>query len=148
MVNINDFEETASNSIYLKLKYYKELIDVLGIEDSLKFNYDKDNKKFGDKIDDKDVLNNLDKVKTLFNIRGNKYSELDKEGGYGRLYRMIIGICRQLFGYDIINTKIHRVIKDNKMLAIRKYYLNVVYYNSISKYICKDNDFLFIDDEI
>lgn len=75
----------------------------MGIKNNIEFNYDTDCKKFNNKILDKQILDNIDTIKKLFNIKGAKYKDFDKDGGYERLYKMTISICKQLFGNDMLN---------------------------------------------
>ena len=133
-IDQNEFAECASNNIYVKLREYKKIVDLLGIKNGYEFNYDTDSKKFNEAINDKNFIGNFEGIKKIFEIRGAKYKDFDKEGGYHRLYKLAVSICRQLFGNDLLN-----IVKYNKKIygkpvTIYKYFLNDIYYKNISTY--------------
>ena len=129
--NNNDLDECGSKDIYIKLNEYKKITTVLGIKDGLQYNYDDDHKRFGEKIDTK-VLSNSDinAVKNIFDIRGAKYKDFDAEGGYERLYKMAVGLCRHLFGSEIVLSDIAKI--DKRCVTMHK--LNETYFSNIKIY--------------
>lgn len=131
----NELAECGSNNIYIKLREYKKISTVLGIKNNIEFNYDTDCKKFNNKILDKQILDNIDTIKKLFNIKGAKYKDFDKDGGYERLYKMTISICKQLFGNDMLNVITIDKKINKKAKKICKYYINETYMKNIKKYL-------------
>lgn len=129
-----DMAELASENIYIKLREYKKITDVLKIKDGLRFDYDKDCKKFNGKITDKYILDNIDGIIKLFNFSKSKYQNFDKTGGYERLYQLAVIMCRHLFGNEIISVKYVDWRKNGIRGKICKYKFDDVYFNNISIY--------------
>ena len=137
LVTKNDFCEIASNSIYIKLKYYAELTTALDIEDNFKFSHNTFHIKFNESIDDVDLIKKLNEARKIFNIRGLKYDDFALNGGYKKAYDMCITICRQLFGSDFIKSS-HKTIRntDNSRKNIRTQYLNHTLYEKYYELVC------------
>jgi hypothetical protein len=74
-------------------------------------------------------LDSLNDIRKVFRIRG-KYENLTFKGGYEKLYKMAITICKQLFGDDIIMTT-------NKHKRISGKRVNIVNYNLNNLYLDK-----------
>ena len=122
----HDFDESMIDNFYLKLKYYKQVTNVLEIPFNLIFNYDDDHARFRKKIEDRELSRNIDEIKKVFRITGIKYINLDKECGYERLYKMAVTMCCQLFGDDIIKVNKKTIRINNKKTDIRKYYTDFI----------------------
>lgn len=131
---LEDFNETAADSIYIKLRYYKQLINYLGIPKGLEYNYDNDKARFAEKVGDRKILDVIDDIKKCFRISGKKYSDFNKEGGYSKLYKMAVGICKHLFGNDILICKLSSIKNDNQKFSVRKYFLNTKFFDCIQKF--------------
>ena len=133
---LKDFNETAANSIYLKLRYYHQITSYLGISNKgLEFNYNNDKEKFNEKVTDKNILNIIENVKKCFKITGEKYKGFNKRKGYEILYKMSISMCKHLFGNDIVVSKGHTIRINKKQCRIIKYNFNNKYYNNIQNYL-------------
>ena len=139
LLMINDFDETASSNLYLKFSYYKELTNELCIENNFEFNYDTDKIRFNDKLNGDVLMDKIEKAKKLFNLRGVKYNKFDEEGGHKKLYNMCVVICRQLFGYEMVNTIIKYIGLKEKRIAISKYYLNDKLYEKLRRLFINNN---------
>jgi hypothetical protein len=98
------------------------LTNYLGIPKGLEFNYDVDNKRFNEKVNDQKILGIIDDIKKCFRISGNKYTDFNKEDGYERLNKMAISICK-LFGNDILVSNLSSY-KNNSPFRFR--YLNII----------------------
>jgi hypothetical protein len=130
----DDFNETASNNIYVKLRYYRQLTTILKIENGIKFNYDIDKNRFEEKIADEKVLKSIDDIKKCFCIRGNKYTGFNEKYGYEVLYKMSVSICKQLFGNDLIVTKASSVKYNNIKKSTYKHYFNNNYFDKLTTF--------------
>ena len=130
-------EERKLKKINKRISKFKEIVTILGIKDGIGFDHDIDSAKFSKKISDKKLLDGIENIKKLFDIRGVKYKDFDVAGGYGRLYRMTIGICRQLFGGEIISSIYfcYRDKDEKKLKNIVKHNINIDYLTNIKKYI-------------
>ena len=127
-----------------KVHYFIKLTNVLGIESNIMFNYDRDSLRYPEKVTDKKVFSVVPKIMLLYNIRTDKYSEFDLEGGYSRLYRLAITCARHLLGKAmIINSKKARKIA-RKVIHINRYYVNKDILDSAQKYIVnmRSNNYL------
>lgn len=133
-IDQNELAECASNSIYMKLREYKKIADILGIKNGYEFNYDNDCKKFSKIINNKKFIEDFEGIKRIFEIRSTKYKDFDKAGGYERLYKMAVSICRQLFGSDMLNTINVKIKLNDRRTMIPKYYVNDFYIKEIAKY--------------
>lgn len=132
---LRDFNETAANSIYIKLRYYKQLTDYLGIPKGLEYDYDRDKERFHEIVDDKKLLGAIEDIKRSFQIRGNKYRYFDQPNGFGRLYKMTISMCKQLFGNDILITKKSTVRIGKKIAGSVKHNLNDNFFNCVKNFL-------------
>jgi len=131
----NDNNNFPKNMLVEKIRYYRILTKELGIKNDITFNYDEDCKKYQKKITNKNLLKQIDKIKKIFNLRDAEYKDFDKENGWFRLYQMTISICQQLFGDQIINTRIVTIQETNKLVKVRKYTTNIEFYNVIQDLI-------------
>lgn len=131
---MNDAKSNLSNTIIKKIDYYKRISSALNIQNLIEYNYDRDKIHFKDKIEDEDLLNNIDDIKKCFKIQSDKYRDLDKRGGYRRLYKMCISICKDLFGNDILISKFKNHYSNNKKRESQIYYFNKDYFYNLGLY--------------
>lgn len=130
-----DMAEFACENVYIKLREYKKVTDVLKIKDGLRFDYDKDSKKFNSKITDKYILDNFANTCDIFRLTSTKFCKFDDAGGYERLYYMAISMCKQLFGNEIvISTQFSKRVNGNS-IKIPMYKFNDMYMKQLSAYL-------------
>lgn len=122
---------TLDRLTIIKINDYKKIADVLRIQNRIQFDYDHDKTRFLEKITDQVLLNSIEDIKHRFNIRGKKYKNFADVGGYERLYKMAISICKQLFGNNIISIKEGKIRYGTKVESIVKYSLNRDYFENI-----------------
>ncbi len=135
----------TKNDFAKKINYYKNITNALGIKNNIEFDYYTDEKKFKEKLNNKDIIENINNIKEIFNIRGNKYKDFDREGGYEKMYKLAVSICKQIFGNELINSKESSKNENNKKVKVIKYCINKKYYEKI-KLLCSNDEYIEIDD--
>lgn len=101
----NLFTETIKNKLS-KIKICQELMRILSIDKLENINKEL-SKKYTNKINDEWLTNNLESIKKLFDLRGNKYNNYT----YYTIYLLLITILKNLFDENIF---IGKYIKINK----------------------------------
>jgi len=113
-----------SNSNLMKIIYIRKINRVLGIQELIIYNHEKDSKNFKNKIEDKWLLENIETIKKVFRIRGKEYIDFNKEEGYKRLYDLSIVLIKNLCGSEIIDKKKKDIIVNKERIQKIEFNLN------------------------
>jgi hypothetical protein len=132
-----DFPENIIDSFFMKVKYYKQITNVLGIKDYVKFDYDLDKVRFAEKIEDKDLLEKMPEILKLFRKSKTTYNDFDKDKGHFQLYKLAITMCENIFTKSLLTSKRgkDKLYNDNKFVTVTKYKYNQIFINSLNQII-------------
>jgi hypothetical protein len=120
----NEMQIEISNSNLMKIIYIRKINRVLGIQELIIYNHEKDSKNFKNKIEDKWLLENIETIKKVYRIRGKEYIDFNKEEGYKRLYDLSIVLIKNLCGSEIIDKKKKDIIVNKERIRKIEFNLN------------------------